>query len=79
MLSENFKIKSIQLFSTKKKKKINSTIIIIIIIIILKLNGEKTQGWYWLNFKSWETKLTKLIVNGQIKLLSNNLGTKLAI
>ena len=43
MLSENFKIKSIQLFSTKKKK-INSTIIIIIIIIILKLNGEKTQG-----------------------------------
>ena len=41
MLSENFKIKSIQLFSTKKKKKINSTIII---IIILKLNGEKTQG-----------------------------------
>ena len=42
MLSENFKIKSIQLFSTKKKKKINSTIIII--IIILKLNGEKTQG-----------------------------------
>ena len=43
MLSENFKIKSIQLFSTKKKKKINSTIIIII-IIILKLNGEKTQG-----------------------------------
>ena len=41
---ENFKIKSIQLFSTKKKK-INSTIIIIIIIIIiLKLNGEKTQG-----------------------------------
>ena len=41
MLSENFKIKSIQLFSTKKKK-INSTIIII--IIILKLNGEKTQG-----------------------------------
>ena len=77
MLSENFKIKSIQLFSTKKKK-INSTIIIII-IIILKLNGEKTQGWYWLNFKSWETKLTKLIVNGQIKMLSNNLGTKLAI
>ena len=41
MLSENFKIKSIQLFSPKKKKKINSTIII---IIILKLNGEKTQG-----------------------------------
>ena len=40
MLSENFKIKSIQLFSPKKKKKkINSTI-----IIILKLNGEKTQG-----------------------------------
>ena len=36
---ENFKIKSIQLFSAKKKKKINSTI-----IIILKLNGEKTQG-----------------------------------
>ena len=26
---ENFKIKSIQLFSAKKKKKINSTIIII--------------------------------------------------
>ena len=37
---ENFKIKSIQLFSAKKKK-INSTIII---IFLKKLNGEKTQG-----------------------------------
>ena len=37
---ENFKIKSIQLFSAKKKKKINSTIII---IFFKKLNGEN-QG-----------------------------------